>query len=92
MVLPLNQVSIQEPAKWAQGDPVVVLANGFFAGVILCGASSPDIDLSVFPIMPPVDPACPNAADPPAKSRPTDRASLIALPMQVFPNSSSCSR
>jgi hypothetical protein len=65
----------------SQGDRVSDFATDFFADWILGGASAPDIDLSVFPIVPPVEPACPKASDPPAKNMMMARRGLVATPL-----------
>jgi len=73
----LSHLHIQEPATLSQSDGPFALSGVLFSDRLLGAASVPDIDLSVFPIAPPVDPACPNASDPPAKRIMTDRRSLV---------------
>jgi hypothetical protein len=43
--------------------------------------SPPNTDLSVFPIVPPVEPACPKASDPLAKNIIMARKGLVAAPL-----------
>src|SRR5271170_2619684 len=68
------------PPPRREGDPVSAFADDRFAEWILGGASPPDTDLSVFPIVPPVEPACPKASEPPARNIRMARRGLATAP------------
>lgn len=71
----------------SQGDPAPALADGFSVDWIFVGASAPDTDLSVFPIVPPVDPACANTVALAAKgeSTPNTSSNMIRQPAPFTP-------
>jgi hypothetical protein len=73
-----SHLHVQEPATLSQSDDLLLALSGVPFSERTAGlASVPDIALSVFPTEPPVDPACPNASDSPAKRMMTDRRNLI---------------
>src|SRR5665213_1014545 len=60
--------------------------SSFRFGVAARGLSAPpEMDLSCLPIVPPVEPACPKASDPPARNRMMARSGLVAAPLIRLP-------
>jgi hypothetical protein len=61
-------------------DPVSALGNDLFVDWNFRGASAPVADLPVFPIVPPIEPACPKANELPARNIKMARRGLAVAP------------
>ena len=86
--VPSYLATLPSPPPCREGDRVSAFANDLFLGWILGGASPPDTDLSVLPIVPPVEPDWPSAILSLTTSieNPQVKIQVTNLPMPILPD------